>query len=783
MRNAPRHPDIAIIGMSARFAGAPDIEKYWHNILDGVDCIAEAPDRWASPYFEPASTANDRIYTRKGGFIGETVEFDPSEYGIMPSTVASADVDHFLALVHARDALADAGYSRRSFDRKRTGVILGRGTYINRGYNTLLQHGQTIDQILDLVRALNPLVNPLSLKKLREKLKLTLPPFSGEVVANLVPNVITGRIANRLDLMGPNYIVDAACASSLIAIGQAIDELRSERCDMMLTGALHTTTPPQLYMMFCQLSGMSRTELRPFDRAADGTLLGEGIGILVLKRLPDAERDGDRIYALVKTIGTSSDGRALGLLAPRTEGQVAALERAYTGSGVAPSTVELIEAHGTGMPLGDKTEIESLAALFGARQEAAPRIAVGSVKSMIGHCIPAAGVAGIIKATLALHDKILPPTLCETVNPELDIEATALYINNRTRPWVHSSDSARRAGVDAFGFGGVNAHAILEEYRPAAGGRHLHSKWPSELLLFAAVDHDELVAELYRVRDIMASPTPPALADLAYSLSRRVVGAHRVAIVCSNPAALAAQLTRIVDAVTSGKQRRRPNRAEFYVGQASSEHETDRVAFLFPGEGAQYPDMLADLCVHLPLIREWFDLLDQALSGTLPVPPSRVIFPAPTGLSTSEQATLSTQLMSLELGSAAVFAASLALHSLLSACGVRCDAMVGHSTGEGTALVASGIVRLDNREELAAGLARFNRAYRELTESGRISRGALVTVGAADPAVIAEVVASSGGELHVALQNCPNQQRHPGSLMPALSACRSRSTAPTIRRS
>jgi acyl transferase domain-containing protein/phosphopantetheinyl transferase (holo-ACP synthase) len=755
MIKARRVPEIAIIGMSARFAGAPDIEKYWHNILDGVDCITEACDRWASPYFDPDSSANDRIYTRKGGFIGATVAFDPSEHGIMPSTIASADVDHFLALAHARNALADAGYDRRPFDRKRTGVILGRGTYVNRGYNTLLQHGQTVDQILDLVRSLNPEVKHESLEKLRAALKSTLPPFSGEVVANLVPNVITGRIANRLDLMGTNYIVDAACASSLIAIGQAIEELRNDRCDMMLTGAVHSTTPPQLYMMFCQLNGMSRTRLRPFDLAADGTLLGEGIGILVLKRLSDAERDGDRVYALIKAVGTSSDGRALGLLAPRSEGQIAALDRAYAASDVAPSTVELIEAHGTGMPLGDKTEIESLAAFFGGRQAAAPQVAVGSVKSMIGHCIPAAGVAGVIKATLALHDKVLPPSLCETVNPGLGIEPTTLYINNRTRPWVHGGDSPRRAGVDAFGFGGVNAHAVLEEYRVALGARQLHAEWPSELLLFAADERDGLVAELHRVRDFMAGPAPPALADLAYSLSRRAAGAHRAAIVCSDPAALGARLTSIADALGSG--RRGPNRGEFYFGRAGSDHENRGVAFLFPGEGGQYSDMLADLCVHIPLIREWFDLLDQALAETSSVLPSRVIFPAPTGLTSSERATLGAQLMTLELGSAAVFTASMALHSLLSLCGVRADAMVGHSTGEGAALVASGIVRLADRDGLAAGVARFNRVYRELTESGRIARGALVTVGAADPALIADVVAGGEGELHVALENCPNQ--------------------------
>ena len=342
------------------------------------------------------------------------------------------------------------------------------------------------------------------------------------------------------------------------------------------------------------------------------------------------------------------------------------------------------------------------------------------------------------------------------MNPELGIELTALYVNNRTRPWVHRGDEPRRAGVDAFGFGGVNAHAILEEYRPPSGGRHVHSKWPSELLLFSAVDRDGLVAELRRARDTMAGSTPPALADLAYALSRQVKGAHRAAVVCSNPAGTAAQLTRTIDALESGK-RRGPKGAEFYSAQVGTELDRGRVAFLFPGEGGQYSDMLADLCVHLPSIREWFDLLDQALAGLSPLPPSRVIFPAPTGLSNSERSALNTQLMSLELGSVAMFTANLALYSLLSDCGVSCDAMVGHSTGEGAALVASGVVRLVNREDLCAQLAHFHRAYCELAKPGQIVRGSLVAIGAVDPALIEEAVANSSGELYVALRNCPNQ--------------------------
>lgn len=756
MTDDRRSRDIAIIGMSAHFARAPDLATYWQNILDEVDAIAEASDRWAEPYFDPSSTANDRIYTRKGGFLGDTVDFDPAKFGIMPNTVASADADHFLALEHAQGALADAGYGERPFDRARTGVILGRGTYVNRSNNMLIQHGQAVDQVIDVVKSLHPDMTPAALERLRAKLKATLPPFSGEVVPGLVPNVITGRIANRLDLMGPNYIVDAACASSLIAVGLAVEELRAGRCDMMLSGAINTTTPPQLYMMFCQLNGMARDALRPFDRAADGTLLGEGVGVIVLKRLEDAERDGDRIYAVIKGVGSSSDGRALGLLAPRREGQLAALRRAYAENGIDPASVSLIEAHGTGMPLGDKTEIESLRDVFGDRRGGLPRVAVGSVKSMIGHCIPAAGIASIIKTALALHDRVLPGMLCRDVNPELKLEEANLYINNRARPWVHGNRrEPRRAGVNAFGFGGVNAHAILEEYRGPAPERTLHHKWPSELLLFSADDRDGLIAELARI-ERLAAKAEVRLADLACTLARRPRGRHRAAIACASGAELVTKLAEAQRALAAGKPTQRLARTGIFLGEAAASPAGAGLAFLFPGEGGQHVDMLAELCLHIPRVRAWFDLLDEALADA-PIAPSRILFPAPTALSDAERAAIEAEITSLELGSAAVFIAGLALHDLLTSCGVNCDAMLGHSTGEGTALVASGTVRFADRDELRNGLALFGRAYRELTGAGRIERGALLTVGAVAPEVIESVVTGSAGELHVALDNCPNQ--------------------------
>jgi acyl transferase domain-containing protein/phosphopantetheinyl transferase len=751
--------DIAIIGMSAMFAKAADMAEFWQNILDGVDAVHEADDGWALPYYEPGSTDNTRIYTRKGGFLPTQVEFEPTEFGIMPNAIHTADVDHFLALKLARDALVDAGYGEREFDRQNTGVILGRGTLLGRGYSTVAQHVQ-VDQTIEILRQVNPDLPADVLQKVRTKLKESLPVFNAEVAPSLVPNVITGRIANRLNLMGPNYILDGACASTLLAVELAIAELRSGRCNMVLTGGIQSATPPQVYMFFCQLNGLSRTNIRPFDGAANGTLLGEGLGILVLKRLADAERDDDRIYAVIKGLGSSSDGRALGLLAPRGEGQVLALERAYQQTGIDPATISLIEAHGTGMPLGDKTEIETLQTIYGTRGDALPVRAVGSVKSMIGHCIPAAGAASLIKTALALHDKVLPPTICDNVNPTLGVEKTSVYINNATRPWVHGEAThLRRAVINSFGFGGVNAHAVLEEYRPKkdAPQRLVRTKWPSELLLFAAADRDGLVGRLQQVKAAVASHPDMRLADLACALGRSAGGDHRLAVVCADIAEVPAKLDQAISALAAVGKTKLSARADLYYGEARTSAERGGTAFLFPGEGGQHQNMMADLCLHLPPVRAWFDRLDAALAGLAPLRPSQVIFPPPTSLTTEERQRLERALLSLEVASAAVFTSSMAMHELLSGLGVGCDVMVGHSTGEVSALAASGIIRHRGEQDYKDGTVRFYLAHRELVKTRRIPSGVLLTVGAVETTHLEQIVASFGGRIHIALENCPNQ--------------------------
>jgi acyl transferase domain-containing protein len=259
--SAVKSGDIAIIGMACIFPGAPNLQTYWQNICSKVDAVGEPPQDWGDDlFFDPNSKENDRIYCKRGGYLGDLASFDPLSYGVMPSSVDGSEPDHFLALRVAHEALGDAAYDGQAVDKHRVAVILGRGTYVNRGYTGLVQHGLVLDQTIRLLRQLHPEYSEEELNSIKHELKVTLPPFNAEVAPGLVPNIVTGRIANRLDFMGPNYTVDAACASSLIAVELGMKELRSGKCDLAIVGGVHASTPPPILMIFCQLNALSRKD-------------------------------------------------------------------------------------------------------------------------------------------------------------------------------------------------------------------------------------------------------------------------------------------------------------------------------------------------------------------------------------------------------------------------------------------------------------------------------------------------------------------------------------------
>lgn len=459
--------DVAIIGLAGLFPGAPDVTTFWENILAGKGFITDSPDPSAPTFLDPDSDLFERVYSTRGGYLGELATFDPLKFGIVPTDARGGDLDQFLALSAATEALEDAGLDVGEMPRERVEVLIGHSTYFSAGNVVWFQHGVALDQTVQILRHLNPDLGEEEVQAIRAALKKSLPQMTTQTPPTLIPNIIAGRIANRLDLMGTSYVLDAACATSHLTMANAVKDLLTDACDYVIAGATQAAAMPLEHMLFCAIGGHSHLpELRPFDRAADGTMLGEGVGMMILQRRRDAERDGNRIYAVIRGVGSASDGRAMALLAPRKEGQALAIRRAYEAAQVDPTTVELLECHGTGIPLGDVTEIGALRENFGPRRGPLPTVGIGSIKSMIGHCRAAAGMAGMIKTTLALHHKILPPTRnVEEPNPDLHLEDTPFYVNTETRPWNRPADGTpRRAGVSAMGFGGIDAHCVLEEH-------------------------------------------------------------------------------------------------------------------------------------------------------------------------------------------------------------------------------------------------------------------------------------------------------------------------------
>jgi acyl transferase domain-containing protein len=752
-------PQVAIIGMSGLFAGAGSVTAYWSNILAKRCCIEDAPEEWSNPAYDPNSTAIERVYTRKAGFLGSLAEFDPLEFGVVPNAVPASEPDHFMALREAAGALRDAGYMERAFNHETTGIILGRGATPNRALANGIQMCLAMDQIVDIMRRLIPGLDDATLRKVREDLRASLITFTPESAPGQVSNVAVGRIANRLDLMGPSYMVDAACSSSLIALEGAVRELASGRCDMMLVGGVQGSMPPPVYMLFCQLGALSRTMVRPFDEAADGTLLGEGCGFVVVKRLEDAERDGDRIYAVVKGLGVASDGKALGLLAPRVEGEALAMRRAYEQTGIDPTTIELLEAHGTGIALGDRTEVQAMSQVFGGRGPL-PRIAVGSVKSMIGHCIPAAGIAGLIKVSLALYHKMLPPTLCEKPSTQLGLEKSPFYVITRWRPWIRALKDwpPRRAAVSAMGFGGINAHAILEEYRGTAGPTYAQdeAQWPTELMLFSGADRPGVAAQVQAVADFLRQHPDAPLAGLSAALAAREPGPCRLAIVASDVTDLLAKMERAGKRMAAESRGAWHSRSGVYFN-AEAAAPRGRTALMFPGQGSQYPYMLADLCRFVPLVREEFDRSDTAFEGIWKYRPSEYVFPPP-GLTEAEHKVLLEGYYMTDVATETVFTAALALHRLLKECGVEGDLIFGHSSGEYCALAASGSIVQATLDQQIAVKRELNRVYREFKTTANVPRGALLTVGAVPADAMAGILRGWAGRLYVAMDNCPNQQ-------------------------
>jgi acyl transferase domain-containing protein/phosphopantetheinyl transferase len=757
---------IAIVGMACLYPGAPDVDAYWANILGKVDAMSDPPPEAWDPdvYWDPEFTDVDKSYVRRGGYLGSLASFAPLRYGIPPVAVGG-EPDQWLSLQVASAAMADAGATDLPEEiRRRTSIILGKGTYLNGGNALAIQRTLVVGQTMELIAKLHPEHSEEYLTELREALQAQLPPLSPETVAGLIPNIVVGRIANRLDLMGPAYTVDAACASSLVALQHACDDLAAGEADLVLTGGAQVWMPLATLNLFCRLGALSRRErLAAFDASADGTLLGEGIGMVVLKRLEDAVADGDRVYAVVRGVGVSSDGRGMGVMAPRIEGEELALRRAYERAGVEPQTIGLLEAHGTGTPVGDVTEVQALTRVFGPRGgELLPRTALGSVKTMISHTIPAAGVASVIKTALALHHKVLPPMLnVTTPNPKLELEKTPFYLSTETRPWIHGGAEPRRAGVNAFGFGGINAHAVLEEFTGDAVTPVAHAvPWECEVFLLEGASAAELAERAGELAAAVAGEPDFTLAELSASLAAeldavRAERPQRLAIVADSFADLHAKLEAAIAKLKDPSCKRIKTAKGTYYESEPLGYD-GKVALVFPGEGSQYTNMLADLCLHFPEARAMFDRLDRLYADhRRGFVISDYVYPRP-AFTDEERAAAEARLNELDLAVESVLTANGAVYEVLRRLVPRIDAVVGHSTGEHSAAMAAGALDLHVDADLAAFCHGLNDSYAAASHRQDVPRAELLSVGAGTEDV-GPIVAEVGGDLYLAMDNCPHQ--------------------------
>ena len=749
--------DVAIIGMACTYPGARNLGEFWRNITGGVNSIIDVPpERWNPDVFhDPQGSFEDRVYTRKGGFLGTSFAFNPLKYGTMPRAVEGAEPDQFLVLRTVHEAMEDAGYLQREIPGERSAFVLGRGNYIGAGVGGLLQRGMMTEQTLHIIRMMHPEFTDEQMGTLKKSIRSQLPGFAAESAPGLIPNITTGRVANRLDMMGPTFTIDAACASSLLATDIAVRDLVTGRFDLMIAGGCHICCEVPFLQVFAAMGALSRdSTIRPFDKHADGTLAGEGVGIIVLKRLADAQRDGDRVYAVIKGVGASSDGKAKSVTAPRLEGEELALRRAYEMCGFSPDTVGLIEAHGTGTPVGDPTEVEALRKVFTSRNGGPRTCALGSVKSMIGHTMPAAGVAGIIKSALSLYHRVLPPSLnCTEPLPDLQAEDCPLYVNTQLRPWIHGGGNApRRAGVNAFGFGGVNAHVVLEDSGETTERPTFLRELDSELVIIEAQSRAALRSEVDRIKEYVQTGAGIPLRDIAFTLAEARSGRpHVLAIVASTNEDLVAKLTRASTLLADKKTAQiKDPKGIYYFGDASS--KGGKLALLFPGEGAQYLNMLADLCIHFPEVQSFFDSADRAVGGTGRYPLSADVFPPPL-MSEEETKAAEERLWQIERATEAVLTADGAMYTLLQKLGVKPDMITGHSAGEWVAMAASGILDFD---EFVASAPRLSAVYGSLSGNRDIPRAAMLAVGTGRDEVI-KLVSQIERTVHIANDNCPHQ--------------------------
>ncbi|OYV25225.1 MAG: hypothetical protein B7X08_06465 [Acidocella sp. 20-63-7] len=759
---------IAIVAAAAHYPGRGGLGGFWQDILEGRDQIREIPaDYWRiEDYYDPDPKAVDKTYAKTGAFL-DPFKLNPLEFGLPPTQLPATDTAQILALVLAKTVLdqALAVLGEAGMARQRTSVILGVASATE-----LVTHlGSRLQRPIWRKAMREAGLSDTRAEEICERITAHYAPWQEASFPGLLGNVVAGRIANRFDLGGSNFVTDAACASSLAAVLAGVNELKLGQSDAVICGGVDAINDIFMYMCFSKTPALSPTgHARPFSASADGTILGEGGGMVMLRRLADAERDGNQILALLTGIGQGSDGKGTAIYAPKVAGQALALRRAYAASGFTPKDVELVEAHGTATAAGDATEVKALQEVYGPATEGeGPWCALGSVKSQIGHTKAAAGLAGLLKVALALHHKVLPPTI-KVGAPTTALQAnSAFYLNTGARPWIRGPGRPRRAAVSAFGFGGSNFHVTLEEYTGKAKSDRLRVK-PNELFLFSGNDLHILTSEIEALSAALSLPYDHfaltsdrewTLRDKARTSQEGFDPTHlwRLALVApvadadTQVFARAAQLLRAQSHAEAQLRSIEVPGIALECGHAAP----GKIAFLFPGQGSQSLGMSGTLAMHDAGAREAWDRAASHPRFTAQ-PLHRYVFPAPAHtdeMRAAQDALLADQ----RVVQPTLAVASLAYLHALAGLGVRPDMLAGHSFGELTALHAAGV--LDESAFLEAAAARGMAMF----TAGSDARGGMTALTA--PADIARALITELDDgLTLANDNGPHQTVVSGAL-------------------
>ncbi|MHB0995902.1 MAG: beta-ketoacyl synthase N-terminal-like domain-containing protein, partial [Elusimicrobiales bacterium] len=698
---------IAIVGLGIIAPKALNKDQFWKNVMEGRNCIGEVPaDRWDwKLYFSEDHKAADKTYSKIGGFI-EDFKFDSIKYKIPPQIATQISRLQQMTIEAVRMAMEDSGYDKKPFDNTRTAAVIGNAMGATRKEMTDMRVYKFYNEdILKKTAAFSSLPKAKQeemIKEFEEGIDNGIIKITEDTMPGELANVTAGRIANIFNFNGPNMTMDAACASSMAALDYAVLGLRAGKFDMAVAGGADDMMSPPAYVKFCKIGALSADGSYSFDERANGFVMAEAVVVYVLKRLSDAQRDGDKIYALINSVGASSDGKGKGITAPNPKGQKIAIENAFAEVDYSPADVDFVEAHGTATKVGDAAEVQVLGEVFGPHMGNGKKLGLTSVKSQIGHSKAAAGAVSIAKTALAIYNKTLPTSI-NYVKPNPGIDLNLFKVIDKAEPWNKSG--MRRANVSSFGFGGTNFHVTMEEYTgpnhqryakagaaaeaPAASveivenPRAPFANLQGEAVTFTGNTPAEVIKNAQsEAAAFLKWPEAYPLATYAQPSMLKPKSAFGASIVAKSPKDL---VEKIEFMAKNGKPETwtEPPLNFKLKGVYTFKTGTNqaKVGLLFPGQGSQYVDMMRDLAAKYQVVQATFDEADVILDKMIGIKLTEAIWSKP-GEGKEELAKREAAIKQTQLTQPSMMTADIAMYRLFREFGIKPDMAIGHSLGE-----------------------------------------------------------------------------------------------------